>query len=108
MAMMNQEGYVAAVELDEDAGVLHGRVVNARAILTFEGTSVDELKRAFADTIADYKEWCRERGVEPGRPYSGTLSLRLSPDLHRRIAEAAAREGESINTFVADALERIA
>jgi predicted HicB family RNase H-like nuclease len=108
MTTMNHDGYVASIELDEDAGVLHGRVVNARAVLTFEGTSVDELKEAFSDTIDDYKEWCRERGVEPDRPYSGTLSLRLPPDLHRRIAEAAAREGESINAFVADALEKVA
>jgi len=105
---ITHDGYVAAVELDEGAGVLHGRVVNSRAVLTFEGASVEQLKQAFADTIADYEEWCRERGVEPGRPYSGTLSLRLSPDLHRRIAEAAAREGESINTFVTEALERVA
>lgn len=108
MTAMSHDGYVATIELDEDAGVMHGRVVNARAVLTFEGTSVDDLKQAFADTIADYKAWCSERGVEPDRPYSGTLSLRLPPDLHRRIAEAAAREGESINAFVADALERIA
>jgi predicted HicB family RNase H-like nuclease len=108
MTTMNHDGYVATIELDEDAGILHGRVINTRAILTFEGRSVDELKAAFSETIDDYKEWCRERGVEPDRPYSGTLSLRLSPDLHRRIAEAAAREGESINAFVADALARIA
>jgi predicted HicB family RNase H-like nuclease len=108
MSTMNHDGYLATIELDENAGILHGRVVNARPVLTFEGASVDELKQAFADTIADYKDWCRERGVEPDRPYSGTLSLRLPPDLHRRIAEAAAREGESINAFVADVLERIA
>jgi predicted HicB family RNase H-like nuclease len=108
MTAMSHDGYVATIELDEEAGIMHGRVVNARAVLTFEGASVDDLKQAFADTIVDYKDWCRERGVEPGRPYSGALSLRLPPDLHRRVAEAAAREGESINAFVTDALEQIA
>jgi predicted HicB family RNase H-like nuclease len=51
---MNHDGYVATVELDEDAGVLHGRVVNTQAVLTFEGASVDELKHAFADTYPGY------------------------------------------------------
>jgi predicted HicB family RNase H-like nuclease len=108
MGTMSHDGYLATVELDESAGILHGRVINVQPVLTFEGTSVRELKQAFADTIVDYVDWCRERGVEPARPYSGTLSLRLNPDLHRRIAEAAAREGESINAFVAEVLERIA
>jgi predicted HicB family RNase H-like nuclease len=32
----------------------------------------------------------------------------VSPELHRRIAAAAAREGKSVNTFVATTLERLA
>jgi predicted HicB family RNase H-like nuclease len=34
--------------------------------------------------------------------------VRLSPELHRRIATAAAREGKSVNAFVAETLERVA
>jgi predicted HicB family RNase H-like nuclease len=32
----------------------------------------------------------------------------LPPDLHRRIAAAAARERKSVNAFIADALDRVA
>ena len=67
-----------------------------------------ELKTAFADTIADYIDWCRERGKEPERPYSGNFTVRISPELHRRVATAAARSGKSVNTFVAETLERSA
>ncbi len=105
---MTHEGYLAALEIDENAGVIHGRVINARAVLTFEGETLGELRTAFADTIADYRDWCNERGVEPEKPYSGTLSLRISPDLHRRVAEKAALSGESINQFIAERLEEIA
>jgi predicted HicB family RNase H-like nuclease len=52
------------------------------ALLTFEAASPNELKVAFMDTIADYKEWCLERGVEPQKPYSGTLSLRFELVMH--------------------------
>jgi predicted HicB family RNase H-like nuclease len=37
--------------------------------------------------------WCKERGNEPEKPYSGTLSLRIAPELHRRVAEQAAKAG---------------
>jgi predicted HicB family RNase H-like nuclease len=108
MTTMTHDGYLAALEIDEDAGVIHGRIINARAVLTFEGETLTELRAAFADTIADYREWCKERGVEPEKPYSGTLSLRIAPELHRRIAEQAAKVGESINQFIAERLEEVA
>jgi predicted HicB family RNase H-like nuclease len=108
MTIMRHDGYVATIELDEEAGLFHGEVINIRDVLTFQGRTLDELKAAFADTISDYVEWCRERGKEPERPYSGNFTLRLSPELHRRIATVAAREGKSINAFIADALERVA
>jgi predicted HicB family RNase H-like nuclease len=105
MTIMHHEGYVAAIELDEEAGLFHGEVINTRDVLTFQGRTLDELKSAFADTIADYVDWCRERGREPERPYSGNFTVRLSPELHRRIALAAARKGKSVNAFVAETLE---
>ncbi|HEU0155478.1 MAG TPA: type II toxin-antitoxin system HicB family antitoxin [Stellaceae bacterium] len=108
MTTMAYDGYVATIELDEDAGLFHGEVINTRDVLTFQGRTFDELKTAFAETVADYREWCRQRGKEPERPYSGNFSLRLSPELHRRVATAAARSGKSVNAFVAEALERLA
>jgi predicted HicB family RNase H-like nuclease len=108
MTTMTHDGYVATIDLDEDAGLFHGEVINARDVLTFQGRTIDELKTAFADTIADYVDWCRERGKEPERPYSGNFTVRISPELHRRVATAAARSGKSVNTFVAESLERSA
>lgn len=35
------------------------------------------------------------------------LILRVSPDLHRRIAARAAREGKSVNAWVGKLLERV-
>ena len=108
MTTMTHDGYVAMVELDEDVGVFHGRVINARAILTFEGETISDLKQAFAETIEDYRQWCKERGKSPEKPYSGNFSLRLPPDLHRRLAEQAAKTGESINQFIVERLKEVA
>jgi predicted HicB family RNase H-like nuclease len=74
MTTMTHEGDLATLEIDEDAGVIHGRVINANAVLTFEGETLAELRTAFADTLADYRDWRQQRGVEPEKRYSGTLS----------------------------------
>jgi len=108
MTTMTYDCYVATVELDEDAGLFHGEVINTRDVLTFQGRTLDELRAAFADTIADYAAWCQERGREPERPYSGNFTVRISPELHRRVATAAARSGKSVNGFVTEALEHVA
>jgi predicted HicB family RNase H-like nuclease len=108
MNTMTHEGYIADISLDEETGLLSGVVLNTRATLHFAGKTVEELKVAFADTIEDYRDWCRAEGKEPEKPYSGTLSLRIAPDLHRRIASKAALEGKSINAVIGEALEQVA
>ncbi len=100
--------YIAQVDRHDGDELMHGSVINTRAVLHFAGRDIDELKAALQDTIEDYQDWCRERGVEPEKPFSGTLSLRLDPELHRRVAEKAALAGQSINQFIADRLAEVA
>jgi predicted HicB family RNase H-like nuclease len=103
--MLSHEDYIATIEVDAEAGIFHGRVINTRTVLTFHGRTVEELKDAFAETIAAYEDWCKERGKEPERPYSGSFTLRVPPELHKRIAHAAASAGKSINGFIRETLE---
>ena len=106
--MMEYKGYLATVEYDDSVGLLHGEVVNAAPypIVTFEASSVEELKSEFRISIDDYLAWCKEDGVEPQRPFSGKLNLRLGTDLHRRVAVSATRNGVSINSWIKDTLAR--
>jgi predicted HicB family RNase H-like nuclease len=93
---MTHDGYVATIDLDEDAGLFHGEVINTRDVLTFQGRTIDELKAAFADTLADYIDWCRGRGKEPERPYSGNFTVRISPELHRHGCRPQRQERQHI------------
>lgn len=108
MTMMRHEGYEAAVEYDDDAGLFHGEVVNLRDVITFQGRSVEELREAFAGSIADYIAFCRNRGEDPEAPYSGQLVLKVDPGLHRAVVSAARRSGITPDEWVAKALERAA
>src|SRR6201987_2460421 len=44
MTTMTHDGYVARIELDEEAGLFHGEVINTRDVLTFQGRTLAELK----------------------------------------------------------------
>ena len=105
--MMEYKGYFGAVEYDPQAKIFHGDVVNTRDVITFQGTTVDEIDRAFRDSVDDYLAWCVEDGVEPEKPYSGKFNVRLSPQLHRQVAILARQKRMSLNGFVEKALEAL-
>ena len=102
---MTYKGYEGVGALDEEAGLFTVEVINTRDVITFQGSSVEELKRAFEDSVDDYLEYCATRGKDPEKPFSGTLSLRLPSDLHRRIALEARRAGQSLNSYTVGCLD---
>lgn len=105
---MKYRGYIARVEFDDDALLLHGEVINTRDVITFQATSTTDLIREFQTSVDEYIAFCEEHGREPEKPYSGKFMLRVDPDFHRSIQIAAIRNGQSINTWVVDTLkERI-
>ena len=102
---MNYKGYTAKVEFDDEAGLFHGRVLNLRDGINFQGTTVDELRHEFVESVEDYLEWCAERGEEPEKPCSGKFVLRIEPELHREIIVAAELSGQSLNAWIVNALQ---
>ena len=108
MTAMSYKGYEATIEFDEEAGLFHGEVIDLRDVVTFQGSSVAELKAALADSVEDYIAFCRARGEEPEKPFSGRFVVRTEPAVHRAIHAAAKRAGISLNKWVAAALERAA
>lgn len=68
--MMNYKGYVGQIEIDEEANVLFGRVLDIRDVITFKGETIAEARQAFYDSIDDYLEFCQEINQEPDKPYS--------------------------------------
>lgn len=103
--MLKYKDYIGHVEFDEDAEIFFGEVINTRDVITFQGESVKELKKAFVDSIDDYIEFCKERGEPPERPFSGKFNVRLDPELHREAVIAAKQAGVSLNTWVVDAIQ---
>ena len=102
--MMEYKGYFAKVDFDDEANVFHGEVINLRDVITFEGETVDELRTAFVDSVEDYLAFCKERGEEPDKPYSGKFLVRVEPELHKTLVVQARKDGKSLNTLVHDAL----
>jgi len=106
--MMEYKGYLGRVEYDDEAGVFHGEVINLRDVITFQGETVQELRTAFQESVDDYLAFCVERNEEPERPYSGTFTVRVPPELHRDVALQARLRKKSLNSWVAELMAEAA
>lgn len=103
--MLKYKAYIGHVKFDEGAEIFHGEVINIRDVITFQGSTVKALKKAFKDSIDDYLSFCKERGESPERPFSGKFNVRLDPELHRQAYVAARIAGVSLNAWVAEAIK---
>ncbi len=101
---MEYRGYIGKVEYDEDAEVFHGEVINLRDVITYEGETVEELKKAFTESVDDYLDFCRERDEEAEKPFSGKFLIRIDPMLHKRIHLQSKLENKSLNSWVSEVL----
>ena len=61
--MMNYKGFIGVVEYDDEAHIFSGEVINTRTVITFQGTTVDEIENEFHASVDDYLEWCKEDGT---------------------------------------------
>ena len=104
---MKYKGYHGHVNYDEEAKLFHGEVIGLRDVITFQGTSVEEIEQAFKGSVDEYLDFCKELKREPEKPFSGKLLLRLPPDIHERVAYEAERSGLSLNTWIKQGLQQL-
>lgn len=105
MNTLQYKGFLGSVKFSEADGVFFGKIEGINALVNFEGESVKELTEAFHEAVEDYLVFCEEEGIEPHKSYSGALNVRLTPDIHSRVAALAKQTGVSINAFIRKAVE---
>lgn len=85
-------------------GTLVIQILHIADLITTECDSAANAQNAFEALVDDYLATCAQTGKEPNRPFKGSFNVRVSPDLHKRAAMAAADEGASLNAWVERAM----
>lgn len=106
MNTLTYKGYIGSVAFSEEDNVFFGKIEGINSLVNFEGESVKELTNSFHEAVEDYLALCRQEKIEPQKSYSGLLSIRISPDTHRQLANMARLKGVSLNAFVKTSLEK--
>jgi len=99
--------YIGTVEFSAEDKVFVGKIQGINDLVTFEGTSVDELEKSFQDSVLDYLETCAALNKVPEKVFKGSFNVRVSQELHQKTALLASKKGLNLNDVVKEALSYI-
>lgn len=102
--VLNYKGFIGSVHFSADDSVFYGKVEGITDLVTFEGETVKDLTEAFHYMVDEHIKDCKAENISPEKSYKGSFNVRLTPELHKRIAVSAKMRGITINKFVFEAL----
>ena len=100
------KGYVGSVEFSQEDGIFFGKVQGIRALISYEGTNASELLSDFHWAVDAYLELCEREGKEPEKAYKGSFNIRISPDLHKKLAVYTLEHNITLNSFIEQSIQR--
>jgi predicted HicB family RNase H-like nuclease len=104
--ILRYKEYTGSIEVTLEDGCLFGKVQFINDLVSYEGETVDELRKSFQSAVDGYLETCKELGEDPEKPFKGSFNVRIGAELHREAAVAASEEGISLNEFVAQGVKK--
>ncbi len=102
---MKYKGLIGSVHYANEDRVFYGMVEGVNDLITFEGSTVDELEEGFKYMVDEHIKDCTRKGIPLEKSYKGNLNIRLSPELHKKAANNAAMKGVSLNQYINDAIK---
>lgn len=104
--ILEYKGYQTRVEFDAESLVLCGRIEGIRDLVNYEADSAETVEKAFHEAVDDYLQFCKEVNKDPDKVYGGAFNVRIPPELHRKLAMRAHRDGSTLNKTVQIAIEQ--
>ncbi len=102
---LEYKGFHGTVHFSSEDGVFFGKISGVNDLVTFEGTSVKELQRAFTGAVEHYISICAQEKIPVLKSMKGSFNVRISPGLHQKAALVSSKQGVSLNQFVQKAIE---
>ena len=103
--MLEYKGYHTKAEVDLNDRVIYGKIEGIKDLVNFESETLEKFEEEFHLAVDDYLELCEQVGKRPEKEYKGTFNIRISPELHKKAALMAFKNGESLNQIVEKAIQ---
>ena len=104
--IMKYKGFIGSVHYASEDKVFYGKVEGVNDLITFEGSTVNDLEEGFRYMVDEHIKDCNRKNIPLEKSYKGNLNIRLSPDLHKKAAHNASLRGVSLNQYINDAVKK--
>lgn len=102
--LMKYKSYYGSSNISLEDGVMHGKLECINDLVTYEGSTVSELRAAFEEAVDDYLATCKEIGKSPDKTMSGSFNVRIGETLHKKAYLAAKSQNMTLNDYVRQAV----
>ncbi|MBN2892739.1 MAG: type II toxin-antitoxin system HicB family antitoxin [Bacteroidales bacterium] len=103
--ILKYKGFIGSVNFSPNDRVFFGKLEGIEDLVTFEGTSVDELETAFKEVVDLHISDCEKEGKPLKKVFHGSFNIRIGSKLHQKVYQKAVSKGISLNQLVKKALE---
>jgi predicted HicB family RNase H-like nuclease len=104
--LLSYKGFYGSVNFSAADEVFYGKLEGVDDLVSFEGTSVKELKTNFKLSVEDYIVFCEKNDSPLRKSFKGSFNIRIKPEIHKIAALIAVKQNISLNQFVQKAIER--
>jgi len=106
MENLRYKSYYGSIDYSEEDNCLFGKVIGLKkALISYQGNTVEELRADFVDGVDGYLKHCMEEGIEPEKSFTGVFNVRIPSEIHGKVSDIAKKRGQSLNSFVKQAIE---
>lgn len=98
--------FIGSVHFAPEDRIFYGKVEGVNDLITFEGSTVDELENGFKYMVDEHIKDCDKNNTPVEKSYKGNLYIRLSPEVHKKAAYNASLKGISLNQYINDAIKK--
>jgi len=106
MQTLSYKGYIGSVEVSFEDDCLHGCIQFIDDLITYEGETSAQLKKAFEDAVDRYLAYCKKTGKPANKSFGGSFNVRVGAERHRALAHAAMQRDVAINELVCQAVDK--
>lgn len=104
--VLEYKGYQGSIETSIEDECIHGKILHISDLVTYEASTIAELKAEFKAAVDDYIDTCKAIGKSPEKSFNGVFNVRVPPALHRALTMKATSAGVPLNNYITSTLEK--
>ena len=104
MNHLTYKGYVGSIEYSKEDGILFGKVLGIKSLISYEGETGSTLEEDFMEAIDEYIADCKKLNIKEEKPFKGSFNVRVPSSLHREAVLKARELNTSLNRFVSESI----